>query len=74
LPRITLEFALSAPHLQHDLLHEFSLHHDVVAVAEERDGICALRVETSDAPRAAWDVRATIGMYDDAAVEITGQR
>jgi hypothetical protein len=73
LPRITLEFALSAPHLQHDLLHEFSLHHDVVAVIEQRDGVCALRVETSDAPLAAWDVRATVGMFDDRATEITGQ-
>jgi hypothetical protein len=74
LPRITLEFALSAPHLQHDLLREFSLHHDVIAVTEERDGICTIRVETSDIPLAAWDVRATVGMYDDAAVEIDGQR
>lgn len=74
MPRITLEFALSASHLQHDLLREFALHHDVVAVVEQRDGICLLRVETSDTPGAAWEVRATIGMFDDRATEISAQR
>ena len=74
MPRITLEIALSAPQLQHDLLREFSLHRDVVAVIEQRDDVCLLIVETSDLPLAAWEVRATVGMFDDRSVEITGQR
>jgi hypothetical protein len=71
LPRITLVFALSGPRIQQDLLQEFSLHHDVTAAAEA--GANMIRVETSDAAGAVWDVRATIGMFDDRATEITGQ-
>lgn len=73
MPRITLQFALSGPQAQADLLHEFSLHHDVDASVTDDGGACLLRVETSDAPAAMWEVRATVGMFDDCAAEITGQ-
>jgi hypothetical protein len=72
LPRITLEFTLSGPQIQQDLLHEFSLHHDVVAVPDTEDA-CVLRVETSDLPGAMWEVRATVGMFDDGATETRRQ-
>ena len=68
--RITLVFRLSGPQAQQDLLREFSLHHDVAAVADRVDGSPVVRVETTDSASAVWDVRATIGMYDDAATEL----
>lgn len=74
LPRTTLEFRLSGPSVQQDLLHEFSLHHDVTASVEDVDGVPVIRVETSSVAGAVWDVRATIGMFDDAAVEIKADR
>lgn len=70
LPRTTLEFRLSGPLVQQNLIHEFSLHHDVTATAHQVDGVPVIRVETSDAGGAAWDVRATVGMFDDDAIEI----
>jgi len=70
LARITLVFRLSGPQAQQDLLREFSLHHDVAAVADHIDGSPVVRVETTDSASAVWDVRATIGMYDDAATEL----
>lgn len=70
MPRKTLEFRLSGPLVQQNLLHEFSLHHDVVALPDEIDGVPTLRVETSSAAGAVWDVRATVGIFDDDAVEI----
>lgn len=69
---MTLVFRLSGPLVQQSLLQEFSLHHDVVASADEVDGDPAIRVETSDADGAVWDVRATVGMFDDLATEIDG--
>lgn len=74
MPRTTLEFRLSGPLVQQDLLHEFSLHQDVEASAEEVDGVHILRVQTSSAGGAIWDIRATVGMFDDDAVEIRGAR
>lgn len=73
MPRITLAFIVSEPQIQQDLLGEFSHHHDVVATADEVDGTHVLRVETSDAAGAVWEVRATIGMFDDRAVEVPRQ-
>ncbi|MET0766343.1 MAG: hypothetical protein ABWY50_01740 [Aeromicrobium sp.] len=70
MPRIILGFSLSGPEVQQNLLHEFSLHHDVAASARDD---CVILVETSDLPAAVWEVRATIGMFDDRATEITGQ-
>ena len=72
MPRKTLAFRLSGPLVQQNLLHEFSLHHDVTASAEQIDGAPVIRVETSDADGAVWDVRATVGMFDDQASEIDG--
>jgi succinate dehydrogenase/fumarate reductase flavoprotein subunit len=74
LPRITLVFTVGGPQIQQDLLNEFSLHHDVVATGDERNDAYLLRVETSDAAGAVWEVRATIGMFDDNATEITTDR
>lgn len=73
LPRITLLFALSGPQVQIDLLHEFSLHRNVTAAAAEVDGDPAISIETSDAETAVWEVRGTVGLFDDAAVEVDGQ-
>jgi hypothetical protein len=69
LPRITLVFALSDPRAQTDLLHEFALHDGVVATADQIDGAPAIRVEAQDAVSALWDVRATVGMFDERARE-----
>jgi len=73
LPRITLVFTLSDPRAQVDLLHEFTLHDGVVATADEIDGSPAIRIETHDSVSTAWDVRATVGMFDDRAREREGQ-
>jgi hypothetical protein len=73
LPRITLVFVLSDPRVQTDLLHEFTLHDGVVASADQVDGAPAIRVEAQDAVGALWDVRATVGMFDDQAREQEGQ-
>jgi hypothetical protein len=60
--------------VQEDLLQEFALHDGVVASADEVDGAPAVRVETQDAVDALWDVRATVGMFDDKAREQERQR
>jgi hypothetical protein len=73
LRRTTLIFRLSGPDIQRDLLHEFALHHNVTVSAVESDGIPAIAVDTSDAPSALWDVRATVGMFDDDAEEVSAQ-
>ncbi|MBD8608702.1 hypothetical protein IFT73_17745 [Aeromicrobium sp. CFBP 8757] len=67
--RITLVFTLSDPRAQVDLLHEFTLHDGVVATAADIDGSPAIRVETHDSVSTVWDVRATVGMFDDRARE-----
>ncbi|MEV7398079.1 hypothetical protein [Aeromicrobium sp. NPDC092404] len=72
--RITLTFRVSGPDIQSDLLHEFSLHHGVAASAVELDGAPAIVVDTLDAPSALWDVRATVGMFDEAAEEVVSDR
>lgn len=69
LPRVLLTFKLSDTSQMPDLLREFALHDDVVARAD-RDGV-VLTVETGDSTPAMWDVRATVGMFDDQAVEVT---
>jgi hypothetical protein len=69
LPRITLVFTLSDPRAQVDLLHEFSLHDGIDAAAIEIDDRPAISVETYDSISTVWDVRATIGMFDDRARE-----
>jgi hypothetical protein len=72
LPRVTLLFTLSGPQIQSDLIHEFSLHRDVKASAYEYQGAPAIRVETSDGAGAVWEVRSTVGLFDDRATEIRG--
>ena len=37
------------------------------------EGAPVIEVETFDTITTAWDVRATVGMFDDAAVELGGQ-
>jgi hypothetical protein len=73
LRRITLTFRLSGHHILRDLLHEFALHRDVTASSIESDHLPTIVVETVDAPAALWDVRATVGMFDDHAQEIGAQ-
>jgi len=73
LRRTTLTFRLSDPGVQRDLLHEFSLHDGVVAHAVGSEGEPAIAVETRDSHDALWDVRATVGMFDDLAKEVEGQ-
>ena len=68
--RITLTFRLSGHDVQRDLIHEFALHHQVTASAVDSDGPPTIVVETIDAPTALWDVRATVGMFDDHAKEV----
>ena len=71
--RITLTFRLSGPHILRDLLHEFALHHNVIVSSIESDHAPTIAVETLDAPAALWDVRATVGMFDDHALEVEPQ-
>lgn len=71
--RTTLIFRLSGPDIQKDLLHEFALHPNVVVAAVEADGSPTIAIDTLDAPAALWDVRATVGMFDDHAVEVPSQ-
>ena len=71
--RTTLHFRLSGHHILRDLLHEFALHHDVIASAIDAGGAPTIAVETRDAPAALWDVRATVGMFDDDARELDPQ-
>ena len=71
--RTTLTFRLSGLDAQRDLLHEFALHDDVVASVVESEGAPTIAIETLDAPVALWDVRATVGMFDDHAREVDGQ-
>ena len=73
MPRITLVFALSDARAQADLLREFALHDGVVSTPDEVDGAPAIRVEAQDAISTLWDVRATVGMFDDRACERTAQ-
>lgn len=72
LRRITLTFRLSGHDVLRDLIHEFTLHHQVIASAVD-DGGPTIAVETLDAPAALWDVRATVGMFDDHAKEVDAQ-
>lgn len=71
--RTTLTFRLSGHHILRDLLHEFALHRDVTASSIESDHEPTIVVETRDAPAALWDVRATVGMFDDQAREVNAQ-
>ena len=73
MPRICLVFALSDPRAQTDLLREFELHDGVEAVADRVGDTPAIRVHTSDAMAMLWEVRATVGMFDEKAVELDGQ-
>ncbi len=73
MPRITLVFILSDPRAQADLLHEFSLHDGVDASPVSIGPDPAIRVETYDSTSTVWDIRATIGMFDDRAREEVGQ-
>jgi hypothetical protein len=73
LRRITLTFRLSGHDVQRDLLHEFALHRDVSVSAVDTDGAPTIAVETRDAAPALWDVRATVGMFDDHAREVGAQ-
>lgn len=71
MPRTTLTFRLSGAAHQQDLLHEFGLHDGVVVRQAEIDGQRLLTVETNGAHPSLWDVRATVGLFDDRAVEVS---
>ena len=69
--RSVLLFRLSNATVQLDLISEFSRHVDVVATPSIGEGRPSLRVETNGSSKAAWDVRATVGMFDDNAIEVS---
>jgi hypothetical protein len=71
LPRTTITFRLSGTSQQQDLLHEFALHDGVVARQTDIDGQTLLTVETSGAHPSVWDIRSTVGLFDDHAVEVS---
>lgn len=73
LTRITLRFALSGPESQSDLLREFAMHDGVEVRSGSAGGLPVIEVDTFDTVTTAWDVRATVGMFDDAATEIGAQ-
>jgi hypothetical protein len=72
LTRISLTFRLSGESRQSDLAHEFELHEGVVTRASDADGQAVLIVETDDTEAAIWDIRATVGIFDEQAVEVPG--
>jgi hypothetical protein len=65
-----LTFRLSGHDVRRDLIQEFSLHREAMVSAVDADGTPTIAVETLDAPAALWDVRATVGMFDDHAEEV----
>ncbi len=67
--RTILTFRLAHADIRHALVHEFSLH-DGVRVLDCGPDERTIRIETFNAPAALWDVRATVGMFDDAATEV----
>ncbi|MGA8988613.1 hypothetical protein [Aeromicrobium sp.] len=71
MPRATLTFQLSGTQVQGDLIEEFGRHDGVDARATTVDGDVAIRVETGSSSAARWEVRATVGMFDDHAREIS---
>ncbi|NRQ49162.1 hypothetical protein [Aeromicrobium stalagmiti] len=73
MPRTTLVFSLSSSQAQRDLLHEFSLHRDLDATGEVTAGLPTIQVVVGDVATRVWEVRATVGMFDDAATEVGGQ-
>jgi hypothetical protein len=70
LTRVSLTFRLSGESRQSDLAREFELHEGVATRASESDGQVVLIVETDDSDAAIWDVRATVGIFDEQAVEL----
>lgn len=70
--RIVLMFRLSSLQRQQHLLEEFELYggDGVVARAVEHEGFPALAVETYDSSTSLWEIRATVGLFDDVALEI----
>lgn len=68
--RTTITFRLSGASQQQDLLQEFTLHDGVVARRADDDGPMLL-VETDGRQHSIWHVRATVGLYDDRAVEVS---
>jgi hypothetical protein len=70
LTRIALTFTLSGETQQEDLLREFALHDGVVAHASGSADQPLLTVQTNDIHAAIWDVRATVGIFDEGAVEV----
>lgn len=67
MPRTTLTFELSDACTMQDLLQEFALHDGVVAQATSDR---SLTVDVVDTPAALWEARATVGMFDENAVEL----
>ena len=73
LRRTTLMFRLSNVTVQRDLVLEFALHEGIDARAHGTDHP-ELMVDAVDNPATLWDVRATVGMFDDRAVEMARGR
>lgn len=73
LTRTALTFRLSGPAPLPDLLREFALHKGVVTHTTGSSDQPLLTVETGDTQAAIWDVRTTIGIFDDRAVEVPNQ-
>lgn len=68
--RAILTFRLADVTIRQALVHEFSLHDGVKIRPGDPEDPLMICVETSNSPAALWDVRATIGMFDDHAIEI----
>jgi hypothetical protein len=73
LPRTTtLVFRLSTPEAQRHLVRELSFHQDVVVRTVDSDEGPVIAVETAG-DASTWEVRATVGAFDESAVEIEAQ-
>lgn len=67
-----MTFRLSGPHPLADLLLELAQHDDWVVRVAGHEHRPEVTVEAADSATAMWDVRATVGMFDDGSVELPG--
>lgn len=69
-PRNILTFRLSHADVREALVHEFSLHDGVEVGPADPHEPLHIVIETGGSATALWDVRATVGIFDDHAVEV----
>jgi hypothetical protein len=71
-PITTLVFRLSAVEAQQHLLQELSLHQGVVVRPLDSAEPPVIVVEL-DSAASSWEIRATVGAFDEKAIEMDAQ-